>query len=193
MGVRKTVAQTGMPGLRKSVALVGIMGAGKTAVGRELARLAHAPFHDSDHEVEAAAGMTVPDIFSIYGEGEFRALERRVITRLLGVGPIILATGGGAYIQAETRALLDSGAATVWLSASLETVFERVRYRGGRPLLAGEDPRAALAGLIHDRDPVYAKARIKIESDGDSTPEHVARDVTACLRREGFLEGQDEA
>src|SRR5690606_10366512 len=158
------------PGLTRTVALVGLMVVGKSTVGRKLAESLGAPFVDSDEEIEKAAGLSVQEIFDRHGEPEFRRGERRVIERLLSGAPIVLATGGGAYMDADTRALLKAKATTVWLRADLDTIWKRVIRRDTRPLLKRENPKQALADLEAARAPVYAEADIVIDSgDGPAT------------------------
>ncbi|HWA69806.1 MAG TPA: shikimate kinase [Rhizomicrobium sp.] len=156
--------------LNRTVALVGMMGAGKTAIGKRLAARLEVPFADADHEIVAsAANMTVAEIFEKYGEGEFRRLERSVIARLLGEPPAVLATGGGAYIDDTTRAALKASAFTIWLKAPVDVLLGRLRKSSTvRPLLATPDPRATLEKLLAAREPVYAKADLAVESDDDS-------------------------
>ena len=132
----------------KTIALVGLMGAGKSSIGRRLADSLSLPFYDSDTEIEQAAGLSVSDIFSIHGEEEFRRGEQRVIERLLDGPQHILATGGGAFMNETTRALLKSRAITVWLRADLETLWRRVNKRDGRPLLKTENPKDKLRQLL---------------------------------------------
>ena len=140
------------------------MGAGKSAIGRRVAARIGARFRDADTEIEKAAGMTISDIFAVHGEGEFRLGERRVIARLLDGPPMVLATGGGAYMDDETRALLKGRATTIWMRAELDVLVKRCAKRGNRPLLKTGNPREILAGLIDTRYPVYAEADITIES-----------------------------
>lgn len=147
-----------IPVRRRTIALVGLMGVGKSTVGRRLAKRLGLPFADGDIEIEAAAAMTVSDIFDELGEAEFRAGEARVMRRLLEGPQLVLATGGGAILNPETRGLLKERAVTVWMRADLETVAERVRRRDTRPLLRGRDPLKTLAGLAEARYPVYAEA-----------------------------------
>ena len=150
--------------LDRPVVMVGMMGAGKSAIGRRLAHRLGVPFVDADAEIERAAGATIADIFEKHGEAAFRDGERRVIARLLG-GPIgVLATGGGAFMDAETRARIKRRAISVWLKADLETLVERVSRRGHRPLLRNGDPREVLARLMAQRDPAYAEADITVET-----------------------------
>ena len=150
--------------LDRPIVMVGMMGAGKSAIGRRLAHRLGVPFVDADAEIESAAGATIAEIFEKHGEAAFRDGERRVIARLLE-GPIgVLATGGGAFMDAETRARIKSRAVTVWLKADLDTLVDRVSRRGHRPLLKNGDPREILARLIALRDPVYAEADITVET-----------------------------
>ncbi|MEC9434666.1 MAG: shikimate kinase [Pseudomonadota bacterium] len=169
----------------RAVVLVGLMGAGKTSVGRRLAAALGAPFVDSDEEVERAARMTVPEIFASMGEPSFRDGERRVIARLLEEGPRIIATGGGAWMNDETRAAIRArGAVVVWLRAELDVLVERVSRRAGRPLLAQGDPRQILARLIEVRHPVYAEADVTVDSRaGDRHEAVVARIIEALAAR----------
>jgi shikimate kinase len=154
--------------LVRSVVLVGLMGAGKTSVGRRLASALRASFSDADDEIVAAAGMSIPDIFALYGEPRFRELERRVVARLLEQPPMVLALGGGAFIDAETRARVKMRSVSVWLRADLETLIARtMRKRGSRPLLAQGDPRDILARLMTDRYPIYAEADYTVESQAE--------------------------
>lgn len=148
----------------RSIVLVGMMGAGKSTIGRRLGQRLALPFIDADTEIEAAAGMTIPDIFMTRGEHEFRAGEARVIARLLEGGPQVLATGGGAFMHAETRALIANKAISMWLRADFDVLMRRVRRRVDRPLLKTADPEGTLRRLIAERDPVYAQAKITIES-----------------------------
>ena len=148
----------------RSIVLVGLMGAGKTSVGRRLARRLDLPFLDADTEIEAAAGRTIAEIFAEYGEDHFRDGERRVIQRLLGEGPQVLATGGGAYINGETRANIRTAGVSVWLKADLDVLMNRVRRRSHRPLLQDPDPEGVMRRLMEARYPVYAEADIVVES-----------------------------
>jgi shikimate kinase len=168
-------------GLARPLVLVGTMGAGKTSVGRRLARLLGAPFRDSDHEIEAAAGMSIADIFATLGEPSFRDGERRVIERLLGEGPAVIATGGGAFIEPDTRSVIRRGATSVWLRADLETLWERVRGRPGRPLLDRPDPKAALAEIDARRRPVYAEADVIVDSPRRVSHEAMARAILSAV------------
>lgn len=154
------VAALGM----RSVVLVGMMGAGKSSVGRKLALRLGLPFVDADVQIEEAAGMSIPDIFETRGEAEFRAGEARVIARLLDGGPQVLATGGGAFMNPETRALIRDKGISVWLKADFDVLMKRIKRRSDRPMLKTADPAATLQHLIGIRYPVYAEARVTVES-----------------------------
>ena len=162
--------------------LIGLMGAGKTTVGRKLAQYLSLPFHDSDAEIESASRMSVPELFAAYGEPEFRALEARVIARLATEGPQVLATGGGAFMREETRNILREKAITVWLKADLDTLMERVRKRAGRPLLQAPDPEAVMRNLIEVRYPVYATADITV-CTRNVKREVIAAEIVESLHR----------
>jgi shikimate kinase len=148
----------------RCIVLIGLMGAGKTAVGRRLASRLDLPFVDADSEIEAAAGETISEIFAEYGEDYFRQGERKVIARLLKSGPQVLATGGGAYMDAGTRADIKARGVSVWLKADLKVLLKRVGRRDNRPLLAGGDPGTVMKKLMDVRYPVYAKADVIVES-----------------------------
>lgn len=163
----------------RSVVLIGMMGAGKSSVGRKLAARLGLPFFDSDAEIEIAAGMTIPQFFEHYGEVEFRKGERSVITRLLN-GPVhILSAGGGAFMDPDTRALIKDRAISVWLQADLETLLDRALRRDNRPLLKGGDPRAKMTELLAKREPVYGEADITVFSDNRPVDEMVERVIKA--------------
>ncbi len=160
----------------RTIALVGLMGAGKSAIGKRLAGRLGLPFVDADDEIERAAGCTIAEFFERRGEAEFRAGERRVISRLLAGPPHVLSTGGGAYMDPETRSLMRERALTVWLRADLDVLHDRVKRRGNRPLLSQGDPREILARLMAHRYPVYAEADLVVESTAqpaDITTEQV--------------------
>ena len=148
----------------RALVLVGLMGAGKTSVGRRLAEKLEIPFVDADHEIELAAGKTIPEIFTDHGEDYFREGERRVITRLLEKGKQVLATGGGAFMNAETREKIRSQGVSLWLKADLEVLLKRVAKRNDRPLLQNDDPATVMKRLIDLRYPIYAQADITVES-----------------------------
>nr|WP_233356232.1 shikimate kinase [Henriciella aquimarina] len=148
----------------RTIALVGLMGAGKSTVGRRLAETLGREFHDSDEEIEKAAGLAISDIFTLHGEAEFRRGERRVLERLLNEKPHVLATGGGAYLDPETRDLLREKAITIWLNADLETLWRRVSRRSHRPLLQTENPKGVLSQLLTERTPIYEQADLVVRS-----------------------------
>ena len=178
--------------LRRPVVLVGLMGAGKTSVGKRLAAALRVPFVDSDDEIEAAAGMTIPEIFETLGEPAFREGERKVIARLLEGPARVIATGGGAFMNAETRAAIaDAGAVSVWLRADLDTLVERVGRRHTRPLLEGGEPRAILAELMTRRHPVYAGADVVVDSRGQERHEAVVGRIRAALAARGDVFGSE--
>lgn len=164
----------------RPLVLVGMMGAGKTTVGRRLAARLGRHFIDSDEEVEKAAGMSIEDIFATHGEADFRAGEVRVIARLLKDRDLVLGTGGGAFINAETRALVKSAAVSVWIKADFDLLFARVQRRSNRPLLKTENPRQTLKDLIDKRYPIYAEADVTVVST-DVPQDQVASDVVAAL------------
>ena len=165
--------------LNRPIVMVGMMGAGKSAIGRRLAHRLGVPFVDADAEIERAAGATIAEIFEKHGEAAFRDGERRVIARLLDGPAGVLATGGGAFMDPETRARIKSRAIAVWLKADLETLIERVSRRGHRPLLKNGDPREILARLMAVRDPVYAEADITVETGHAPTTATVERVIEA--------------
>ncbi len=173
---RPSSAWTGRP-----LVLVGLMGVGKTTVGRRLAVQLKLPFVDADHEIEAAAGLTIAEIFDRYGEDHFRDGERRVIARLLDGKPQVVATGGGAFINDQTRALILQQGTAIWLDASIDVLVDRVRRRDTRPLLRNRDPAEVLRDLAAKRNPVYAKAPIHVAS---AKAPHEAT-VAAILRAVG--------
>ena len=149
---------------RRSVVLVGMMGAGKSTIGRRLAARLRLPFLDADIEIEAAAGMSIPDIFETHGEPHFRDGEARVIARLLDSGPAVIATGGGAFMREETRSRIRDKAVSIWLKADVDIIMKRVKRRADRPLLQTEDPVATVSRLLEAREPVYATADLTVWS-----------------------------
>jgi shikimate kinase len=169
--------------LDRSLALVGLMGSGKSSIGRRLARRLRRPFVDSDAEIEQAAGLTVAEIFERYGEAHFRDGERRVIARLVAGPPRVIATGGGAFIDPATRALMLERCLVVWLRAEVGTLAERVSRNDARPLLRGRDPREALAELADQRNPIYALAHLTVQSDGAPHDQMVEKIVNELERR----------
>jgi shikimate kinase len=180
-----------MTGLKKTVALVGMMGAGKTSIGKRLAARLEVPFRDADEEIESAAGMSVSEIFARFGEPYFRDGERRVIARLLGEPSFVLATGGGAYMDETTRALMAETCFTIWLRAPVDLLLGRVKKRQGanqtRPLLANGDMRATLEKLLAAREPVYALADMILDTADE--PHAVQLDkIVAALTAHGLCE-----
>jgi shikimate kinase len=170
--------------LNKTIVLVGLMGAGKSCVGKRLAACLGLPFVDADKEIEAAAGgCSISDIFAIHGEKVFRDGERRVIQRLLGNPMHVLATGGGAFMDPSTRALVKEKAMSVWLKAELDQLLKRIGRRNDRPLLQNVDPRAKLAELIEVRYPVYAEADLTVDS-ADGPPEVTVQRVLQAIEAE---------
>ena len=149
----------------RSVVLVGMMGAGKSTIGRRLALRLRLPFVDADTEIELAhAGMTIPEIFTSYGEPYFRNGEARVIARLLDGGPAVLATGGGAFLREETRSRIRRQAVSIWLKADADIIMRRVKRRADRPLLQTADPEATVGRLISEREPIYQHADLTVWS-----------------------------
>lgn len=148
----------------RSVVLVGMMGAGKSTIGRRLSARLHLPFLDADTEIEAAAGMSIPDIFETHGEPHFRDGEARVIARLLDGGPAVIATGGGAFMREETRDRIRGKAVSLWLKADADIIMKRVKRRADRPLLQTADPAATIGRLLGEREPFYQHADLTISS-----------------------------
>lgn len=167
---------------RRCIVLVGMPGAGKSSVGRRLGKRLNLPFLDADEEIVRAAGMSIPEIFAQHGEAEFREGEKRVLSRLLQNGPTVVATGGGAYMNAETRANISRNGIAVWLHADHATLLRRVKKRTDRPLLAHGDAAERLAALQAEREPVYALADVTVESR-DVVHETVVEDVLTALLR----------
>ncbi len=170
-----------MTRLKKTVVLVGMMGAGKTAVGTQLARQLGVPFVDTDHEIEAAAHRTIPEIFARDGEEFFRARETQVLERLLQGAPSVLSTGGGAFLAEANRDLIRDKGVSVWLSADLDTLWQRVRNRNTRPLLRTPNPRRTLADLLAAREGIYAQACITVPSKRGTSVERMAQRVQEAL------------
>ncbi len=166
------------------IVLVGLMGVGKSSVGRRLARKLDLPFIDADDEIEKAAGCSIPEIFRLYGEPAFRDGERRVIARILATGPGVLATGGGAFMDPDTRTEIAENGVSVWLRADVEVLYQRTRRRNDRPLLQSGDPRATLEKLAAERGPFYAKAEMTIDTDTEKlaeTVDHIIYELNATL------------
>lgn len=170
--------------LDRPLVLVGLMGAGKTTVGRRLAARLKVPFVDADAEIEAAAGRTIAEIFEDFGEAEFRKGERDVIARLLKSGPLVLATGGGAFVDPETRARVKELGLSIWLKAPIPLLVERVKRRDTRPLLRNGDPAGILTKLAEARYPAYAEADIVVESGG-GPHEAVVDSIINALKAHG--------
>ena len=166
----------------RSIVFVGLMGAGKTAIGRKVATLLSLPFIDSDQEIESVSRMTVPELFERYGETEFRALEQRVILRVLENGPQVLSTGGGAFMNAQTRQAIATHGVSVWLKAELDLLMDRVSKKQNRPLLKSADPRAVLERLMGERYPVYATSDVTVPTR-DDRKEIIAAEVLDALCR----------
>lgn len=166
----------------KIIVLVGIMGAGKTRVGRQLAKLLKIPFVDSDQEIEQAANLSVSEIFERYGEAEFRLRERQVIERLLAEPPVVLASGGGAFIQPEIRTAIKEKAISVWLKADIDVLVKNLSRSNNRPLLKGVNLRERLQQLMADRYPVYGQADITVVT-GEQTPQNMARHIKSEITR----------
>jgi shikimate kinase len=164
----------------RSIVMIGLMGAGKTSIGKRLAAWLDMPFSDADQEIEKAAGKTINDIFAENGESYFRDGERRVIARLLAEGSKVLATGGGAFMNAQTRQRIAASGVSIWLRADLDTLMARVLRRDGRPLLKAPDPRGVMQKLIGDRYPFYAQADIAVESR-DVAHETIVEEIVAAL------------
>ncbi|MBB3525399.1 shikimate kinase [Rhizobium redzepovicii] len=170
----------------RNLILVGLMGAGKSAVGRIVASQLGIPFIDSDHEIERVSRMTIPELFAAYGEDEFRALETRVMKRLLKGGPRVVSTGGGAFINERTRRHIMKGGVSVWLKADLDVLWERVNKRDNRPLLKTENPKQTLEGLMNARYPIYAQADLTVLS------RDVRKEIMADEVLKAMIEAQKE-
>ncbi|OYW44075.1 MAG: shikimate kinase [Sphingomonadales bacterium 32-68-7] len=166
----------------RPVVLVGMMGVGKSTIGRKLAAQLELPFHDADEEIEAAAQMTVAEVFERFGEAHFRDGERRVIARLIEAGPSVLATGGGAFVQDDTRALILERGIAIWLDSDIDTLVSRVGRRDTRPLLQGGDPREILVRLKAERESAYAQAPIRVTSDSGPHGDTLARILGALAQ-----------
>ncbi|MFC4291716.1 shikimate kinase [Sphingorhabdus arenilitoris] len=165
----------------RSIILVGMMGVGKSSIGRRLADRLHLPFVDADDEIEAAADMKISEIFEKFGEDYFRDGERRVIARLLEGEPKVIATGGGAFINEETREVIRDKALSIWLDADIDILVQRVSRRNHRPLLRGKDPRKVLKELGEARNPIYAQAELHVRSDSSPharTVELIMKELT---------------
>ncbi|WP_281968152.1 shikimate kinase [Roseovarius nanhaiticus] len=184
-----TVAGKTPAELKRTVVLVGMMGAGKTAVGKALAARLGVPFRDSDAEIEAAAAMTIAEIFERDGEAFFRARETEVIRRLISGPPCILSTGGGAFLQAQNREMISAKGVSVWLNADLALLWSRVKNKDTRPLLRTPNPYATLQEIYAARTPIYARADIEVASQPGYTIETMtSRVIDALAGRPGILE-----
>jgi shikimate kinase len=168
------------------IVLVGLMGAGKSSIGRRLAEKIELPFVDADHEIELAADKTIPEIFKDHGEAYFREGERRVISRLIENGAQILATGGGAFINDETRASIAARGVSLWLKADLALLMKRVMKRADRPLLQNQDPEAVMLRLMDQRYPIYAKADVTVESKDVQHTQMVNEVIKGLARWQGW-------
>ncbi|MGB3147816.1 MAG: shikimate kinase [Paracoccaceae bacterium] len=173
--------------LKHSVVLIGMMGAGKTAVGNALARLLQVDFKDSDEEISLAAQMTIAEIFERDGEAFFRARENEVLHRLLSGPPLVLSTGGGAFLAEQNRKTIAERGVSVWLKADLELLWNRVRHKTTRPLLRNADPKGTLQRLLQDRAPIYAQAAITVEAEADLSIEAMAQKVIKALKDNGDI------
>ncbi|MEC9104187.1 MAG: shikimate kinase [Pseudomonadota bacterium] len=175
--------------LKKTIVMVGMMGAGKTAVGRALAEELGVPFLDTDHEIETAASMTIAEIFDRDGEPFFRARETEVIQRLLDGRPCVLSTGGGAYLADRNRSLISQKGVAVWLNADLELLWSRVKHRNTRPLLKTPDPKGTLTAFYEKRVPIYQQADLEVPASPDiSVQDMAARVAQAVAQRPDVLE-----
>ncbi|MEI5665594.1 shikimate kinase [Bosea sp. CCNWLW174] len=196
MTMAETIEQVDRIALRaalgaRAVVLVGMMGSGKSSVGKRLSARLGLPFVDADTEIETAAGMTIPEIFAQRGESEFRDGERRVISRILTTrAPLVLATGGGAFMNADTRARIAELGISIWLKAEPDVLMRRVRKRSNRPLLQTADPEATVRRLLAEREPIYALADITLISR-DDPHEVVIEDAVAALDRRLRQEGKE--
>ncbi|NRP69916.1 Shikimate kinase 1 [Ensifer psoraleae] len=165
---------------KRNLVFIGLMGAGKSAIGRLTAQALGVPFIDSDHEIERVSRMTISELFAAYGEEEFRALEARVLKRLLRSGPRVVSTGGGAYINERSRRQIKKGGVTVWLNAELDVLWERVSKRDTRPLLKTENPKQTLENLMRARYPIYAEADLTVLSR-DVKKEMIVEEVLTAV------------
>lgn len=166
---------------KRNLIFVGLMGAGKSVIGRLVAQSLSIPFVDTDAEIEKVSRMTIPELFAAYGEAEFRSLETRVIERLLRSGPRVVSTGGGAFIDENTRREIKHGGISVWLKADLDILWERVSKRDNRPLLKTENPRQTLENLMIQRYPIYAEADLTVQSENVRKDVMVSEVLTAVI------------
>ena len=177
----------------RSIVLVGLMGSGKSTIGRKLAQVLDLDFVDSDSEIEEASRMSVSDLFEVYGEAEFRALEQRVVLRLLDDGPKVLSTGGGAFVNDDIRAMVQTRGVSVWLDADLDTLMDRVSRRDTRPLLKNDDPRATMQALLDERYPIYEQAHVRVRSREERKDIIVSEVVEGLLSHLAAEQGRDRA
>jgi shikimate kinase len=172
---------------KRSIVLVGLMGSGKSTIGKRVATMLGINFVDADAEIEAASRMTIPELFERYGEPEFRDLERRVIRRILRSGPKVLATGGGAFMNEQTRRAIARAGVSVWLNAELDVLMERVGRKSNRPLLKTADPRATMQSLMDVRYPVYALAEITVMSRDEKKEVMAGEVIDALANMAGYV------
>lgn len=175
---------------KRALVLVGLMGAGKSVIGKRVATILHLPFYDSDQEIEKAANMTITELFETYGEPEFRALEQRVILNLIKKKPLVLATGGGAYINQDIRKAIHQNGISIWLKVELDILMKRVSRRPTRPLLQTENPKETMKKLMEQRYPIYAKANLTINSHKESR-HTVAKNVIRSVQHYLSTENND--
>ena len=167
--------------VNRPIVFVGIMGSGKSAVGRTVADRLSLPFHDTDAVLEQSVGLSVAGIFETCGEDAFRKMESEALERLLGGAPAVVATGGGAFVSPGNRSIIDRHATSVWIDASIDTLWERVRRNSKRPLLHVDDPRSELERLLAERRPAYALSKIRVPSDNDTSVQDMADRVVSTL------------
>jgi shikimate kinase len=176
---------------KRSVVLVGLMGSGKSTIGKRVATMLGIGFVDADTEIESVSRMTIPELFERYGEPEFRDLERRVIRRILRSGPKVLATGGGAFMNEQTRKAIARNGVSVWLNAELDVLMERVGRKGNRPLLKTADPRATMQNLMDVRYPIYALAEITVMSRDEKKEVMAGEVVDALAQMAGYVKSAE--
>ncbi len=174
--------------LNKSVVFVGLMGSGKSSIGKRLAEKINVQFVDSDDEIEVAAGMTISEIFNKFGEAYFRAGEERVVDRLLSGKPKVIATGGGAFLSENLRALIKCNSLSIWLKADLDTLWPRVHGKGGRPLLQVQNPKDRLRELIEERTPIYETANFTVQSKKNTPHTTMVLKLIKLLQSNHILE-----
>ncbi|MET3559472.1 shikimate kinase [Bartonella japonica] len=175
---------------KRALVLVGLMGAGKTVIGKRVANMLRLPFYDSDDEIEKASQMTITELFKIYGEPEFRALEQRVILNLMKKSPLVLATGGGAYINEEIQKAIHKNGISIWLKVNLDILMQHVSKRPTRPLLQTPNPKKTMQKLIEQRYPIYAKANLTINNHKESC-QTVAQNVIRSVQHYLYTENND--